>query len=88
MCNLRTLMQLIKTIAFNVFFTDCGNLTSLTNGELMLDIADESFVNSTAGVTCNPGFDPNTTSITCLETGNWEGVACIPKCKIKVLCLN
>ena len=51
----------------------------------MLDIFDESFFNSTAGVTCNPGFDPNTTTIACLETGKWEGAQCISKCKI--ICL-
>ena len=56
----------------------------LPNGEIMLDTADESFFNSSAVVICYPGFDPNTTSITCLQTGNWEGAACIPKCKIEV----
>ena len=71
-------------IVVNRLFTDCGNLTLLPNGELLPDIADESFFNSTASVTCNPGFDPNTTSITCLATGNWEGAECTPKCKIIV----
>ena len=32
------------------FLLDCGNLTLLPNGELMLDIANESFFNATAGV--------------------------------------
>jgi len=63
------------------FLLDCGNLTLLPNGELMLDIANESFFNATAGVTCNAGFDSNTTSITCLATGKWEGAECTPKCK-------
>ena len=47
----------------------------------MLNRSDESFVNSTADVTCDPGFDPNTTTITCLETSKWEKAECISRCK-------
>ena len=78
-------MACFITIHVKRFFIDCGNLTSLPNGELMLDIANESFFNATAGVTCNAGFDSNTTSITCLATGKWEGAECTPRCKKLVL---
>jgi len=54
----------------------------------MLNRSDESFVNSTADVTCDPGFDPNTTTITCLETGKWEKAECISRCKTIEFRLN
>ena len=35
--------------------------------------------NATANVTCNPGYDPNVTSVSCLASGEWEIAECIVK---------
>jgi len=62
-----------------VVFKACGNLTSLPNGEYILVNVSNVLYNATANVTCNPGYDPNVTSVSCLESGMWE----IAECKVK-----
>ena len=57
----------------------CGNLTSLPNGEYILVNVSNVLYNSSANVICDPGYDPNVTSVSCLEFGMWE----IAECKVK-----
>ena len=62
-----------------VVFKACGNLTTLSNGEYILVNVSNVLYNATANVTCNPGYDPNVTSVSCLASGEWE----IAECKLK-----
>jgi len=62
-----------------VVFKACGNLTSLSNGEYILVNVSNVLYNATANVTCNLGYDPNVTSISCLSSGEWEIAECIMK---------
>ena len=57
----------------------CGNRTSLTNGEYIQVNMSNVLYNATANVTCNPGYDPNVTSVSCLASGEWDIAECIVK---------
>jgi len=51
-------------------------LVTLPNGEYTLVDASNTSYSATANVTCDPGHDPNVTSVTCMASGNWEEAEC------------
>ncbi|XP_060560466.1 sushi, von Willebrand factor type A, EGF and pentraxin domain-containing protein 1-like [Ruditapes philippinarum] len=55
----------------------CGNLPAITNGNMTLDCT--TTVGSTATVYCSDGYSGNASSITCLDTGQWEVANCTLK---------
>jgi len=54
-------------------FLDCGALPGLVNGNYYLQ--DTSLVGGTANVTCDTGYTPSQSTITCL-TGFWSTANC------------
>jgi len=70
----------VTNIAYMHFLLKaCGNLTSLPNGEYILVNMSNVLYNASANVTCNLGYDPNVTSVSCLASGEWEIAECIRK---------
>jgi len=69
----------------NVLLQACGKLISLPNGEYMQVNVSNIRYNATANVTCNLGYDPNVTIISCLESGEWEAAACNVKGALRII---
>ncbi|KAL4233049.1 CUB and sushi domain-containing protein 1 [Mactra antiquata] len=64
---------------FFIGFTDCDEVTNITNGYISLDEPNITKYNSSATVTCTPGYDAAYDTIFCLESGLWENSSCIIK---------
>ncbi|XP_053397667.1 natural killer cells antigen CD94-like [Mercenaria mercenaria] len=60
-----------------VCLLDCGTLPAITNGNITLDDSTNTTVGATATVDCDVGYNPTTTIMTCLDTGQWESADCI-----------
>ncbi|XP_060554933.1 sushi, von Willebrand factor type A, EGF and pentraxin domain-containing protein 1-like isoform X2 [Ruditapes philippinarum] len=53
---------------------DCGEPNAIDNGTIT--VVDKTTYQSTASVTCDPGFDRSVESISCQQDRKWEYVSC------------
>ena len=57
-------------------FTDCGNLSVISDGSITLQENGNSSFGALADVTCNMGYNAALDIIECLESGIWENTSC------------
>ncbi|XP_045195605.2 uncharacterized protein LOC123551040 isoform X2 [Mercenaria mercenaria] len=58
---------------------DCGNLPEIRNGEYTLKDPQNTTYGALATVNCSKGFEAKSSSISCLESGQWSRVSCTSK---------
>lgn len=58
------------------YLSDCTPVPTLTNGYIEFTESTNATYGATANVTCDTGYISNTTSITCLPSGQWQGANC------------
>lgn len=60
-----------------ISFEDCERLDSIANGSLQINTEGKTTYGSTAKVSCETGFTPSVTEITCTANGSWENATCM-----------
>ncbi|XP_052242328.1 sushi, von Willebrand factor type A, EGF and pentraxin domain-containing protein 1-like [Dreissena polymorpha] len=63
----------------NCSVKDCGNLTNIDDGKLLLTDSSNTTYEASAVVICSDGYGASKPSIRCLESGAWENATCIVK---------
>lgn len=58
------------------YLLDCTPVPTLFNGNILLTDSSNTTYGAAANVTCDTGYISNTTSITCVPSGYWQGANC------------